>query len=30
MKRRGASWTVHRAHAMGKARELVANGTLAP
>jgi hypothetical protein len=30
MKRRGTSWTVPGARAMGKARELVTNGTLAP
>jgi hypothetical protein len=30
MKRRGMSWTVLGAQAMGKARELVTNGTLAP
>jgi hypothetical protein len=30
MKRRGMSWTVPGARAMGKARELVTNGTLAP
>ena len=29
MKRRGMSWTVPGAQAMGKARELVTNGTLA-
>lgn len=30
MKHRGMSWTVRGAQAMGKARELVTNGTLAP
>jgi Uncharacterised protein family (UPF0236) len=30
MKRRGMSWTLPGAQAMGKARELVTNGTLAP
>jgi Uncharacterised protein family (UPF0236) len=30
MKRRGMSWTVPGAQAMGKARELLTNGTLAP
>jgi hypothetical protein len=30
MKRRGCSWSVPGAQAMGKARELVTNGTLAP